>query len=283
MTRCLSDLGRVAVAIARGGRPVFPLAVAAKTPARGSHGHLDATADPEAVRRAWQAAPRANVGLITGPLSRIWVLDVDPRHGDDRTLAELEDPHGPLLATIEAATPSGGRHLHWRWPEVGPEIRSTAGQVGAGLNMRGDGGFIVAPPSRLADGRRYRWAQPKRPLAAAPEWLLCLAAPPPPPRPVHSVGPPPVGCERYVANAIISELRRLDSASYGNRNHQLNSASFAIGQFVGCGAVPEDWARIQLLSRALGVGLPTREAEVTIASGLRAGMARPRQLPRHVR
>jgi hypothetical protein len=120
--------------------------------------------------RRW---PQANVGIVTGALSGLVVLDVDPRHGGDQSLAEWQREHGPLPQTIEAITGGGGRHLYFSHP--GGVIHNRAG-LAAGIDLRGDGGCVVAPPSIHASGHTYRWRSGhgagQIPLAAMPGWLL---------------------------------------------------------------------------------------------------------------
>lgn len=125
------------------------------------------------VRHWFESRPDANLGIVTGALSRLVVLDVDPAHGGEDSLLSLEQEHGPLPATVEAATGSGGRHLYFRHP--GAVLRNRAG-LRPGLDLRGDGGYIVAPPSIHPNGRPYRWCAGRSPdeiaLAPLPSWLL---------------------------------------------------------------------------------------------------------------
>jgi hypothetical protein len=103
------------------------------------------------------------------------VLDVDPRHGGDASLAKLLRANSGLLPpTAEQQTGSGGRHIVFAYPEV--EVKNSAGRLGSGLDVRGNGGYIVAPPSRHISGATYTWiAHPFRvPLATMPQWLLNL-------------------------------------------------------------------------------------------------------------
>ncbi len=256
---------------------VFPLSPGSKCPLRGSHGLLDATDDQDVSRARWKHEPQANIGAATGPQSGFWVLDIDPPDGP-KNLATLEAKHDALPVTIEASTPRGGRHLYWRWPGDGPEIRNSASRIGTGLDVRGEGGQIVLPPSILADGRYYRWVKNgASAFADAPEWLVKLALPPPPP-PRSDPKPPPADTERYVAAAITSELQQLQEAEEGTRNDQLNRSAFAIAGFAHAGAVPDDWARGELEKRAVGIGLATQQARRTIDSAFKA--ARARELPR---
>jgi putative DNA primase/helicase len=135
-----------------------------------------ATTDAAVIARWWSWWPDANVGLATG--SGLLVLDVDPRHGGDASLADLERQHGALPDTPRALTGGGGTHYLLQIDRpIGNKIA-----IAPGLDLRGDGGFIVAPPSRHASGTVYRWdvtAHPdETPLAPAPRWLLDLCASP---------------------------------------------------------------------------------------------------------
>lgn len=120
--------------------------------------------------RRW---PDANIGIVTGEISNLIVLDVDPKHGGDAALERLERRYGPLSATVEAATGGGGRHLYFAHP--GGLIRNRAG-LAQGIDLRGDGGYIVAPPSTHTSGRLYEWVPGRTPdeipLAPLPRWLM---------------------------------------------------------------------------------------------------------------
>ena len=255
---------------------IFPLAPGSKIPIKGSHGLRDATNDQDVCRARWQRTPQANIGAATGSQSGFWVLDVDPPGGPER-LAALEAEYSPLPATIKASTPRGGIHFYWRWATDDPEIRNSAGRIGTGLDVRGEGGQIVLPPSVLADGRHYRWIKTgAATFADAPDWLVNLVLPPPPP-PRAAPRPAPDNIENYVASAAASELAALSAAQDGTRNDALNRAAFNLAQFVKADALPEDWTRGQLEAHAIGAGLSVIEARRTIESAFRA--AQPRSLP----
>lgn len=117
-----------------------------------------ATVDPELLRQWWAWAPEANVGIVTGAVSSIIVLDSDPRHGGDESLHMLEEslPDG-LPETVRALTGGGGEHVIFAHPGV--SIRNKTGRDWGlpGLDVRGDGGYIVAAPSLHLSGRRYAW------------------------------------------------------------------------------------------------------------------------------
>ena len=132
-------------------------------------------ADADRVRRWWSVWPLANVGIVTGAVSGLVVLDVDPRHGGGDSLATLEAVHGPLPHTVEALTGGGGQHLYFCHPGVTVPSRPVA----PGLDVKGDGGLVVAPPSVHVSGRPYAWEDGCAPdevaPAEAPEWILTLA------------------------------------------------------------------------------------------------------------
>jgi len=117
--------------------------------------------------------PDANIGIVTGEISNLIVLDIDPKHGGDISLDHFERRFGRLPATIEAATGGGGRHFYFAHP--GGFIRNRIG-LAQGIDVRGDGGYIVAPPSIHPSGRPYAWATGHSPediaLAVLPRWIL---------------------------------------------------------------------------------------------------------------
>jgi hypothetical protein len=120
--------------------------------------------------RRW---PDANIGIVTGEISNLIVLDVDPKHGGDAALERLEKRFRPLSATVEAITGGGGRHLYFVHP--GGFTRNRAG-LAQGIDLRGDGGYIVAPPSIHPSGRPYAWSPGHAPdeitLAPLPRWIF---------------------------------------------------------------------------------------------------------------
>ncbi len=119
--------------------------------------------------RAW---PDAGVGVVTGAVSGLVVLDVDPAHGGQASLGRWEGAHGPLPATLEVETGGGGRHFYFRHP--GGVVRNRVA-LAPGIDLRGDGGMVVAPPSRHPSGRFYAWVAGRHPgaidPAPLPPWL----------------------------------------------------------------------------------------------------------------
>ena len=122
--------------------------------------------------RKW---PTANVGIVTGSISGLVVLDIDPRHGGEQSLARWEKVYEPLPLTLEARTGGGGRHLYFQHP--GGVIHNRVG-IAPGIDLRGDGGCVVAPPSMHSSGEAYTWVIGHEPgtlaLAELPGWLSTL-------------------------------------------------------------------------------------------------------------
>ena len=130
----------------------------------------------EKIERDWNCWPDANVGIVTGPESGIWVVEADTKkgHGVDgiASLAELERENGALPPTLMAESPSGSLHRYFSWPTDGAIINS-ASMIGPGIDVRGKGGMVIAPPSVRKDGS-YRWLN-DLPVAEAPPWLIKAA------------------------------------------------------------------------------------------------------------
>lgn len=150
--------------------PVFPV-----KPDKSPHtpnGFKDASADETIVRHLWRKYRDANIGIPTGEASGWLVLDIDPRHGGDVSLTALIDEYGELPATLEAHTGGGGHHIIFAYPK-GSNIRNSAGKLGEGVDVRGEGGYIIVAPSIHASGKAYQWLNDHKP-APVPEWLLNL-------------------------------------------------------------------------------------------------------------
>jgi Bifunctional DNA primase/polymerase, N-terminal/Primase C terminal 1 (PriCT-1) len=137
------------------GWPVFPCRPGAKEPLT-AHGWQDATTSASIIETWQRRWPRANIAIAAG-LARLAVVDLDPRHGGFESWERLNCEHGPLSReTLTVHTPHGGIHLYFRVPD-GITIPSSTGRLGPGIDVRSRGGYILAPPSRLADAGAYRW------------------------------------------------------------------------------------------------------------------------------
>lgn len=148
----MTDLLDAALEYARRGYKVFPVSIE-KTPLT-PHGFKDATTEETQIREWWTRWPDAGIGMPTGALSGVVVLDVDPRHGGDESLAQLVEEHGPLPDGPVVNTGGGGRHLYFK--HTGGHVPSVVG-FRPGLDIRADGGYVVLPPSPHRSGTDYRW------------------------------------------------------------------------------------------------------------------------------
>jgi hypothetical protein len=236
-----------------------------------------ATTDPDTISRWWGRWPQANIAVRTGATSGLVVLDVDPRHGGNETVRELVRQHGEWPDGPIVRTGSDGWHGYFAHP--GEPIRNSAGRIGPGLDVRGDGGYIIAPPSRHASGACYRWEDLLGELPPMPEWLLTLAR-----QPVPALRPEqhePIRLDRAISawarSALDGEAGEVRSAVEGARNTTLNRAAFCLGQIVGAGILDAGLVERVLLESATGTGLGEREARTTVRSGVEAGMNYPRQ------
>ena len=177
----LSEAGQAALSLARMGGPCSRAIIASKRCKRPltPQGFKNATTDLVQIETWWRRWPDALIGAPTGPHSRIWAvdLDLDPDKGIDgpAAMARLEAEHERLPTTLKTRTPRGGLHLLFAWDPERP-VPNSCGKVGAGIDIRGDGGYIIVPPSKRGDGASYQWETPPeqfRPVPA-PAWLYSL-------------------------------------------------------------------------------------------------------------
>jgi hypothetical protein len=305
-----------ALAYAAHGWPVFPVALAVDgrctcgwPPHRcdpqgkiGKHplnrgGRNTASTDPRQITAWWRRWPTANVGIASGEAANLGVLDVDGEDGR-ASLARIEAEHGPLPGTVTAIT-SRGCHLLYQWT---PGLGIGAGFYGDGLDHRGQGGYIIAPPSRHPSGHIYRWltaddsdpAPWSHPLPAWPAGALPVQ-PVEPTRPVEPIRPvvvplrpTPGGRGALSPNEILfggSPERVLDglvrfvldapkptATKGGQRNTRLHWAACRVGEHVAAGRFDRPAAELALQLAAEHVGLTEAETKATIASGVTKGL-----------
>lgn len=129
-----------------------------------------ATCDAQMIMGWFDNYPDANIGIACGSRSGIVVLDVDAGHGGYESLTKLIEKHGAFPETPVSKTGSGGEHIFFKHPGV--EIRNSAGKLGQGLDIRADGGYVVAPPSIHPNGNTYEWAVEDVELADMPAWMV---------------------------------------------------------------------------------------------------------------
>ncbi len=313
------ELRAAALAYGERGWAVFPCKPRSKAPAT-EHGVKDGRKGKYWITRYWDSTPGGNPALACGEESGVWVLDIDVKDGKPgyETLATLETLFGPLPPTLTQKTPSGGEQRVFTWPGR-KVVNSVEKRLGPGLDSRGDGGYVVLPPSihpDFLDGPRYAWVDGGAAVADAPDWLLRLLdggtedlealrarlsgreaeapewlakrlrlALPKAPKPAAA----PKVSDRvspYARAALEAECRTVRATLPGGQNNALNTAAFNLGGFVESGALPEDLVIQHLTAAALGWSFDPRKGPWTheqiarrITDGIAAGRQHRRDVP----
>jgi hypothetical protein len=268
-----------ALGYAAANLPVFALQPRGKKPVTPC-GFYDATTNPATIRRLWRI-PDRNIGMPTGAISGRWVVDVDL--GGEDGIERLQAKYGALPRTCTAITPRGGWHHPFKY--TGP-VPNSAGKIAPHIDVRGDGGYVVVPPSVTNDGT-YSWCgDPAAPLASAPDWLIALARE----KPAPSISERALTMCRlattngngnaYGAAALDREIAVLAGTPAGQRNHRLNYAAFRLYQLVAGGELDGAIVERRLVAACESNGLIKDDGErsvtKTIASGMKAGLRHPR-------
>ncbi|MBR0798949.1 bifunctional DNA primase/polymerase [Bradyrhizobium jicamae] len=263
------------------GVPVFPCRPDKKPFVAG--GFKAASFDPRQVKEWWRQWPNAMIGLPTGNASGIAVLDIDKKGSVD---GFVELPDWQTRSNVIVSTPSGGAHLYFR---CGADIRSSASQIAPGLDVRGEGGYVIVPPSgngvgvyrfekgdigdellpfpadlteKKKEARTHR-AAPR--TSAARSWSKADGS-----------GDDGVTSSPAALCELETSCRTVARAGEGQRNQILNTEAFKMGQLVGNGRIVERLVGKRLTNAARETGLGEEEIAKTIASGLAAGIKLPR-------
>lgn len=247
----------------------------------------------ERIARAWWDEKRhggAMVGIPTGARSGIFVLDVDMHHTADGTLidgkaalAALEAANSPLPKTAAVRTAGGGVHYYFNHVDG---VRNR-GALSHGLDIRGEGGFVIAAGSVTTDGRTYDWidhdGEGLPAVADAPQWLLDLILPKHVEQAAGDWAFEADSHDNYVRSAVEAELAELAGTREGGRGAQVNASAFSLGTLVGAGALSRIDAERGLFDAALVNGVVAKDGEkevrAKIRRGLDAGILKPRQMP----
>ncbi|MCW2929890.1 MAG: primase [Actinomycetia bacterium] len=236
--------------------------------------------EPGRIVREW--FPYANLGIVTGRLSGVFVLDVDTYAGGQQTLSGYERRNGELPPTRVHGTGRDGTHYFFLHPDF--DIRNSAGRVlGKGLDVKGEAGLVVAPPS--VSGYGAYTLNPAHDIdpVPAPGWLLDLlrgydksqnGSALSGQAPSEATG----AARRYAEAALKAEAARMRDAPDGTRNETLNQCAFSLGTLGGAGLLSEDTAFAALREAAVAAGLGETEIRQTFRSGWRAGLQDPREI-----
>lgn len=250
------------------GFSVFPVKHGEKRPAVESWKAYQTTKADFATVQGW-AAKRSNIGIATGAVSGLVVLDLDSAEA-----VQEAERHG-LPDTLTVKT---GKGLHVYFQHPGGTVGNRAGVL-PGWDIRGDGGYVVAPGSLHPSGASYEWQNPPGlfDLAPLPEWLLGLLTKPDTEaadnvRPIRQSG-------AWTEAALRGELDSLLNAPEGNRNAALNVAAMKLAQLVAGGHLDEGEVKKRLHATAAAIGLEREEIAATIESGFSKGLTEPRHPP----
>lgn len=250
------------------GLSVIPLARGGKNPIINWKEYQQRLPTNYEIRSWWEKVPDANIGIATGVVSGVFVLDCDTKDA-----AETVRAKGRGVPCAIAGT-GNGVHFYYSMPDFAVGNRA---KILPGMDIRGTGGYVVAPPSIHPSGRAYLWITDVNLDRPAPDWLLDLLRP-------QTIQRPPAPAERlqikhgdrYAKCAFNSEYRAVLYASEGSRNDTLNRACYNLGQLIGDGLLDRSEVENAMLNAALAVGQNEREARATITSGIGDGIANPR-------
>lgn len=252
------DLSAAALAYAANGLPVFPCDAGSKRPLT-KHGFTDASIDPATIADWWKRWPVAMIGMPTGQPSGVWVLDVDA--------PELFAKSGPNLPRTREVTTGKGFHLHWRYDPANT-VRNAQRHPRTGwpfpdlpgAEVRGDGGYVILPPSRHPSGRFYAWADEGESVPAPADLLAIVTqnrgrASEKGRRESQTRDDKAGRGTAYGLKALAAECATIRAACDGEQEHALNSGALKIGALVAGGELDRATARRDLL--AAGLAMPS--------------------------
>jgi len=268
-TDALSTLD-AALLYAERGWAVFPLAPGTSVPMKGSNGFYDATTDHDTIRAWWNATPNANIGIRTGEASGIWALDFDGEEGQESLLRLYSYTDGEVDPERVVHTPKGG--THWYFKTVpGKRISNSVRKFMPGVDVRGEGGYVAAPPSKRPEGpyKTRLDGTPGLPPDDVVEEAIRAST--------RSSGgggggdgEPPTVEPGQGADLHVEHARSLAQAEPGTRNNLLNAYAYQLAGYCEHGELDEDDVRNDLEDAALRAGLSESEVRGTIASAFGA-------------
>ena len=280
---------QAALEYAQDKKPVFPCNPENKKPLT-SKGFKDASTDAEQIKSWWKRNPQPMIGMVTGDASGLLVIDCDEDGVEQFEALCAEHEYTP--ETLQAKT-KRGYHLYYQMP-TGKDIPCSASKLAPHVDVRANGGYVIAPPSCRSDGIIYTWVDPAIMPAKAPDWLVAdleaLQSRAAPQEVPVSPSDTEIGIcineedhQPYVKAAIKNECEKVAKAQIGTRNTTLFSASCRLAEFVAGGVANEDAVREALIKAAEECGLIPDDgmgsALSTIKSGFDRGKKNPRGIP----
>ncbi|WP_449395568.1 bifunctional DNA primase/polymerase [Devosia riboflavina] len=282
---------QVAADLAAAGFSVFPCHAGGadvKKPMPNVYWRSASTSDRVKVAGWWRKWPDAAVGLDLAK-SGLVVVDADRHdleHDGVAAIASLMHEHGfdpNPVPTV--ATPNQGTHFYFRQPGGDP-LGNGKGALPKGIDIRGAGGYVIAPGTMMDDGRAYEVFGAVRDAPVLPAWLVDIIKGPKyqvveRAAPVHRVAPSDARIASYLDKALTEELDAVRYAPHGARNHQLNVSAMKIGQMVAAGWIGEAEASALLEDAAADLSAEDGivQTRKTIRSGMAKGKTEPREIP----
>jgi Bifunctional DNA primase/polymerase, N-terminal len=259
------------------------------------------TRDPDEICRDFTRWPDAGIGIPTGAVNGFVVVETDTVVGGHATdgepsLRELEAKYGALPETLDAISPSGSIHRYFKHPAGGIKIKCSSSQIGPGIDVKSDGGMVLAPPTVRSGVGQYRWLN-NNPIAPMPDWLIELTRKQPPKRlTIRERATAAVNAHRimrkirsvsagaYAAAAFTDEINSVAGADAGSRNNALNKSAFSLFQLVHAGLLKSNDVEWQLIEACTRNGLMDDSGNgglsrimATIRSAFHGAAAKPRR------
>lgn len=266
-----------AISYVQRGWSVIPLEVGTKKALVKWKKYQDERPDEAQLTRWWQKWPDANVGIITGQVSGFFAVDIDSPDG----LATIEG-RGGLPETLQVKTSKVG-HYYFQYPETGVRNRTA---IVAGVDIRGDGGLVAAPPSIHATGVVYEWAN-RCEIAVAPDWLIELMQAPKPYETMPEINREhlngaaqnPDDTRRFVEGCVKSELQKVHACAEGDKNTQILKSSTYLSGYIHTGAITADEIESRLFDAIASRAKDPAQAVQTLRAGIRYGSIKPLDVP----
>lgn len=247
-----------ALELARLGWRIHPLRPGEKTPILKAWPER-ATADEVEITEFWRQYPDAGIGVACGKASNLVVIDVDSPKGGDPSILELMKRYGPLPDTMTSKTGGGGKQLFYRYPD-GKDIRNKAKLDHLpGVDVRGEGGYVVAPPTIHPSGNAYEWINGTGNIADLPAaWVDLLT---PAERPVDAAPQEP-GTRAKLRNRTMQFIAC--GCEEGERNSRLHEAGT---ELAGAGySIEEAREKLWLGAKACSPPIERDEFDATVTS-----------------
>lgn len=255
---------------------VFPLQPQGKVPVT-AHGVKDARPVADwGVKAGWPGS-NCNIGLACGGASGVYVVDLDGTKGLG-TWDGLEMMHG-ISPTLVSVTGSGGIHLVYSIPEALGTLPNTAGKLGVGIDTRGNGGYIVIPPSIHPSGTPYRWLSWREP-EPLPQWIVDTVR-----DDRTNLGQggglrayrfKAQGDDKVALRILREECQEVASATPGARNHTLFRCCCSMAELVGGGELIAGTVINAMTEAGIACGLSRVETSRTVHSAFKIGIDNPR-------